>query len=81
MFDNSCLFEPTFTFNGIPISWSDVKPPFAVEGRKPCAVAHLAYARSQKPGTGILGMYLRDKSYNNQVSVLMLVAFLIIVSY
>lgn len=42
MFDNSCLFEPTFTFNGIPISWSDVKPPFAVEGRKPCAVAHLA---------------------------------------
>jgi len=35
-------FEPTFTLNGIPISESDVRPPFAVEGRKLRAVAHLA---------------------------------------
>jgi len=35
----------------------DVKPPFAVEGRRVVAVTHLAIARSQKTRNGILGRY------------------------
>ena len=39
-------FEPTFTLKGILIAKSDVRPPFAVEGRRLVAVTHLALARS-----------------------------------
>lgn len=41
-------FEPTFTFMGFLYRRLDVKPPYAVEGRKSVAVAHLAFARRQK---------------------------------
>ena len=41
-------FEPTFTFMGVLYCSLDVKPPFAVEGRRAVAVAHLATARRQK---------------------------------
>ena len=41
-------FEPTFTFMGFLYCSLDVKPPFAVEGRRAVAVAHLATARRQK---------------------------------
>ena len=41
-------FEPTFTFMGFLYCSLDVRPPFAVEGRRIVAVAHLATARRQK---------------------------------
>ncbi len=41
-------FEPTFTFMGFLYRRLDVRPPFAVEGRRSVAVAHLAVARRQK---------------------------------
>ena len=41
-------FEPTFTFMGFLYCSLDVRPPFAVEGRRAVAVAHLATARRQK---------------------------------
>ena len=38
------------------ISVSDVRPPFAVEGRRAVEVTHLALARRQNRGDGILGV-------------------------
>ena len=64
MHDNSCCIEPTFTLNGIPISVSDVRPPFAVEGRKQRAVAHLALlgVKRQEPASpDILFIYVLAK--------------------
>lgn len=53
MFNLKCVkcfynFEPTFTFMGFLYCSLDVRPPFAVEGRRAVAVAHLAVARRQK---------------------------------
>ena len=56
-------FEPTFTLNGIPISscgcQASTHMRIAGEGKCMAAVAHLAIARSQKAGAGILGLYDR----------------------
>ena len=38
----SRYFEPTFTFMGFQNRSSDVRPPFAVEGRRAVEVTHLA---------------------------------------
>ena len=41
---------------------------FAVEDRKADAVAHLAVARSQNTGNGILGLYKREKAAAGRLS-------------
>ena len=51
-------FEPTFTLKGILIAKSDVRPPFAVEGRKLCAVAHLAWLGVKRQETTFRIYYL-----------------------
>lgn len=56
-------FEPTSTLNGIPIlpcgCQASTRMRIAGEGKSMVAVAHLATARSQKAGAGILGLYDR----------------------
>lgn len=54
--DPSLNFEPTFTFMGFQYLSLDVRPPFAVEGRRAVEVTHLALARRQNRGDGILGI-------------------------
>ena len=56
MYENSCCFEPTFTLNGIPILPGRCQALIAQgKAEAPVAVTHLALARSQKMGGGILG--------------------------
>lgn len=56
MYDNSCYLEPTFTLNGIPILPGRCQALIAQgKAEAPVAVTHLALARSQKMGGGILG--------------------------
>ena len=61
MHDNSCVFEPTFTLNGIPIlsHGCQASGPFIWfkqwKAEVLFAVTHLAMARSHFAGTGILG--------------------------
>lgn len=57
---HSCYFEPTFIESGYLDSCMDARPPFAVEGRDMCAVTHLALARSQNTGNGILGILITE---------------------
>ena len=47
----------------------DVRPPFAVEGRRLVAVTHLALARSLNYRTGILGSYKRIIMYKRTPDV------------
>ena len=56
MYENACCFEPTFTLNGIPILPGRFQA-LSAQGKAeaPVAVTHLALARSQKMGGGILG--------------------------
>ena len=57
MFDNPYRFEPTFTLNGIPILPGRCQALIAQgKAEAPVAVTHLASARSQKIGGGILGI-------------------------
>ena len=49
----------TYTFElGFLYLCMDARPPSSAEGRIVSAVAHLAYARTQNSGTGILGLLI-----------------------
>ena len=60
-------FEPTFTLNGIPPlscgCQASTRKRIAGEGKSMVAVTHLAKARSQKAGAGILGAHMRKSSF------------------
>ena len=57
MFENSRYFEPTRHKTGFLYCFADVRPHLiSVEGRSKVAVTHLAVARRQNTGTGILGV-------------------------
>lgn len=59
---NLHLRETGFLYSG----WN-VKPPFAVEDRKPGAIAHLALARRQNYRNGILGSVIqKNKNYKRE---------------
>lgn len=67
MCDNSCYFEPTVTLNGIPTlscgcQASSSHGHCAGEGRSMVAVTHLAIARSQNTGSGILGIHTKEEA-------------------
>lgn len=55
MFDTPDILNLHFLI-GIPTFLRGCQASFAVEDRFACAVAHLAYARTQNSGNGILGV-------------------------
>lgn len=55
MYDSLRILNLHLRETGFLYSWWNVKPPLAVEDRKPGAIAHLALARRQNRGNGILG--------------------------
>ena len=63
MFDTPYYFEPTFTFMGFQDLSLDVRPPFAVEGRRAVEVTHLALLGVKIAETAFW-VYLKKSSRN-----------------
>ena len=62
MFVRESIIQPTIRHRESGFTPANVRPPFAVEDRKADADTHLAVARSQNTGTGILGVTERKRA-------------------